>query len=122
MTDGAGTRVPGPATNPHTHTHTNTNTNTRPESEPMATIQIYTAASCGYCMAAKGLLARKGYTDIEEIRVDLSPARRDEMIERSRRRTVPQIFINGQHVGGHDDMVALDRAGKLDPLLAGVTP
>ncbi len=87
----------------------------------MPTIQIYTTAHCGYCVAAKGLLARKGFTDIEEVRVDLAPDRRDEMIARTRRRTVPQIFINGQHVGGHDDMVALDRAGKLDPLLAGAS-
>jgi glutaredoxin 3 len=96
--------------------------NPYPEFEPMPTIQMYTTASCGYCVAAKSLLARKGYTEIEEIRIDLSPERRDEMIERTRRRTVPQIFINGQHVGGHDDMVALNRAGKLDPLLAGVAP
>jgi glutaredoxin 3 len=100
---------------------TNTN-NQQPELESMATIQMYTTASCGYCVAAKSLLARKGYTEIEEIRVDLSPERRAEMIERTRQRTVPQIFINGQHVGGHDDMVALNRAGKLDPLLAGVAP
>lgn len=85
----------------------------------MATIQMYTTAVCPYCIAAKGLLARKGFTTIEEIRVDQNPALRDEMITRTRLRTVPQIFINGQHVGGHDDMVALDRAGKLDPLLAG---
>jgi glutaredoxin 3 len=83
---------------------------------------MYTSASCGYCMAAKGLLARKGYTEIDEVRVDLLPGRRDEMIERTRRRTVPQIFINGVHVGGHDDMLALDRAGKLDQLLAGAAP
>lgn len=88
----------------------------------MATIQMYTTAICPYCMAAKGLLARKGHTAIEEIRVDLNPAQRDEMIQRTQRRTVPQIFINGVHVGGHDDMVALDRAGKLDPLLQGETP
>jgi glutaredoxin 3 len=88
----------------------------------MPTIQMYTSASCGYCMAAKGLLARKGYTEIDEVRVDLLPGRRDEMIERTRRRTVPQIFINGVHVGGHDDMLALDRAGKLDQLLAGAAP
>ncbi|HWS27033.1 MAG TPA: glutaredoxin 3 [Xanthomonadales bacterium] len=88
----------------------------------MATIQMYTTAVCPYCIAAKGLLARKGFTSIDEIRVDLNPALRDEMIARTRLRTVPQIFINGQHVGGHDDMVALDRAGKLDPLLQGAAP
>ncbi len=88
----------------------------------MAKIQMYTTAVCPYCIAAKGLLSRKGFTEIEEIRVDQNPALRDEMIARTRLRTVPQIFINGQHVGGHDDMVALDRAGKLDPLLKGATP
>lgn len=87
----------------------------------MATIQMYTTAVCPYCIAAKGLLARKGYSAIEEIRVDLNPSLRDEMIARTRLRTVPQIFINGHHVGGHDEMVALDRAGKLDALLTGAT-
>ncbi len=84
----------------------------------MAEIVMYTTAVCPYCIAAKGLLARKGFVSITEIRVDQLPERRAEMMERTQRRTVPQIFINGQHVGGHDDMVALDRAGKLDPLLA----
>lgn len=84
----------------------------------MAEIVMYTTAVCPYCIAAKGLLARKGFVSITEIRVDQAPERRAEMMERTQRRTVPQIFINGQHVGGHDDMVALDRAGKLDPLLA----
>lgn len=88
----------------------------------MALVQIYTTAVCPYCVAAKGVLTRKGISDIEEIRIDLDLARRDEMLSRSRRRTVPQIFINGHHVGGHDDLVALDRAGKLDPLLAGEAP
>lgn len=86
----------------------------------MPKIQIYTTAACGYCTAAKGYLTRKGATAIEEIRVDLDPLLRDEMLARAQRRTVPQIFIDGQHVGGFDDMVALDRAGKLAPLLAGV--
>ena len=85
----------------------------------MAKIEMYTTAICPYCVAAKGLLSRKGAKQIEEIRVDLSPQRREEMLTRSQRRTVPQIFINGEHVGGHDDLVALDRAGKLDPMLAG---
>ncbi len=84
----------------------------------MANIQMYTTAVCPYCTAAKGVLARKGFTAIEEIRVDVDPTRRVEMMERTQRRTVPQIFINGTFVGGHDDLVALDRAGKLDPLLA----
>ncbi|GMU44393.1 MAG: glutaredoxin 3 [Xanthomonadales bacterium] len=85
----------------------------------MATIQIYTSAHCGYCAAAKDLLARRGHAEVEEIRIDLDPARRDEMIARTQRRTVPQIYINGQHVGGYDDLAALDRAGKLLPLLVG---
>jgi glutaredoxin 3 len=85
----------------------------------MAEIVMYTTAVCPYCNAAKSLLARKGQSQIQEIRVDQQPELRDEMIQRTQRRTVPQIFINGTHVGGHDDMVALDRAGKLDPLLAG---
>ncbi len=84
----------------------------------MAEIVMYTTAVCPYCNAAKSLLARKGHTAITEVRVDAQPELRDEMIQRSQRRTVPQIFINGTHVGGHDDMVALDRAGKLDQLLA----
>ena len=85
----------------------------------MAKIEMYTTAVCPYCVAAKGLLTRKGVSHVEEIRVDLSPDRRDEMMSRSKRRTVPQIFIDGVHVGGHDELVALDRAGKLDPMLAG---
>lgn len=84
----------------------------------MAKIEMYTTAVCPYCVAAKGLLVRKGVTAIEELRVDLSPQLRDTMMSRSKRRTVPQIFINDIHVGGHDDLVALDRAGKLDPMLA----
>lgn len=88
-------------------------------SDTMARIQIYTTASCAYCGAAKGFLARRGHTAIEEIRIDLDPSLREEMVARTRRRTVPQIFINGQHVGGYDDLTALDRAGKLQPLLEG---
>jgi glutaredoxin 3 len=88
----------------------------------MADIVMYTTAICPYCVAAKGLLARKGFVGITEIRVDQQPERRVEMMQKTSRRTVPQIFINGVHVGGHDDMVALDRAGKLDPLLADTRP
>jgi glutaredoxin 3 len=81
-------------------------------------IEMYITAICPYCIAAKAVLERKGYTVINTIRVDTDPAKREEMIQRSQgRRTVPQIFINGHHVGGHDDMVALDREGKLMPLL-----
>lgn len=83
----------------------------------MSKVQMYTTAICPYCIAAKNVLKRKG-AEIEEIRIDLDNAKRDEMLTRSKRRTVPQIFIGDTHVGGHDDMVALDRAGKLDALLA----
>ncbi|MFO1493915.1 MAG: glutaredoxin 3 [Lysobacterales bacterium] len=85
----------------------------------MAEIIMYTTAICPYCTAAKQFLARKGHTTITEIRVDERPELREEMMQRTQRRTVPQIYVNGTHVGGHDDMVALDRAGKLDALLAG---
>lgn len=84
----------------------------------MAEIIMYTTAICPYCTAAKNLLARKGHREIQEIRVDERPELREEMMQRTQRRTVPQIYINGTHVGGHDDLVALDRAGGLDPLLA----
>ena len=86
----------------------------------MSNVEMYATAICPYCIAAKGALERKGVKDIKVIRIDLDPMARDQMVQRSGgRRTVPQIFIGGTHVGGHDDMVALDRAGKLDPLLAG---
>ena len=85
----------------------------------MPRIVMYTTAVCPYCNAAKSLLARKGHAIDEEVRIDLDPARREEMMTRTQRRTVPQIYIGDVHVGGHDDLVALDRAGKLDPLLAG---
>ncbi len=81
-------------------------------------VLMYTTGVCPYCVRAKQLLQRKGVAQIEEVRVDLDPARRDEMIGRSGRRTVPQIFIGDTHVGGCDDLYDLDRAGKLDPLLA----
>jgi len=85
----------------------------------MARIEIYSTAICPYCVAAKNFLSAKGQEYVE-IRIDQDPARRDEMLARSNmRRTVPQIFIDGAHVGGYDDMVALERAGKLAPLLAG---
>lgn len=84
----------------------------------MAKVLMYSTEVCPYCVAAKGLLARKGITEIEEIKIDVDPARREEMMARTGRRTVPQIYIGETHVGGHDDLVALDRAGKLEPLLA----
>lgn len=80
---------------------------------------MYATAVCPYCVRAEGLLQRKGVTDIDKIRVDLDPQRRVEMMERTGRRTVPQIYVGDYHVGGFDDLAALDRAGKLDPLLRG---
>lgn len=84
----------------------------------MARVLMYTSATCPYCTAAERLLAKKGVAAIEKVRIDLEPARKDEMIERTGRRTVPQIFIGERHVGGFDDLAALDRAGGLEPLLA----
>ncbi len=85
----------------------------------MQRVEIYTTPTCPYCAAAKRLLARKG-APYEETDVSREPALREAMTERARgRRTVPQIFIGGQHVGGSDDLHALDHAGKLDALLAG---
>lgn len=81
-------------------------------------IVMYTTEVCPYCVRAKQLLQQKGVQGIEEIRVDLLPERQGEMVARSGRRTVPQIFIGDTHVGGCDDLYALDREGKLDPLLA----
>ena len=77
---------------------------------------MYTTAVCPYCQMAERLLTSKG-VEIEKVRVDLDPARRMEMMEKTGRRTVPQIYIGATHVGGYDDLAALDRAGKLDPLL-----
>jgi glutaredoxin 3 len=84
----------------------------------MATIVMYTTGSCPYCVMAEKLLRGKGVTQLEKVRVDLEPERRDEMMQRTGRRTVPQIYIGERHVGGFDDLAALDRAGQLDPLLA----
>lgn len=81
-------------------------------------IEMYTTEVCPYCVRAKQLLKQKGVAEIDEIRVDLHPKRRDEMIARTGLRSVPQIYIGETHVGGCDDLYALDRAGKLDPLLA----
>jgi glutaredoxin 3 len=85
----------------------------------MPEITLYTTAACPYCVAAKNFLKSRG-ASYSEVRVDLDPAAQARMIERSKRRSVPQIFIDGTHVGGYDDMVALDRAGGLMPLLQGV--
>ncbi|MBX3476794.1 MAG: glutaredoxin 3 [Brevundimonas sp.] len=84
----------------------------------MADVVIYTKPGCPYCYAALGLLARKG-VDFTEIVASTDPEKKAEMVQRSGgRATFPQIFINGEHIGGSDDMHALDRAGKLDALLA----
>lgn len=82
-------------------------------------VRMYTTEVCPYCVRAKRLLNARGVSEIEEIRVDLDPERRDEMMQKTGRRTVPQIFIGETHVGGCDDLHALDAAGKLLPLLAG---
>jgi len=81
-------------------------------------IEMYSTSWCGYCVRARALLQRKG-AEFVEISIERHPERRDEMIERSGRRTVPQIFIGGRHIGGSDELHELDRAGGLDPLLAG---
>lgn len=84
----------------------------------MAKIEIYTSPLCGYCHAAKRMLKGKG-ASFSEINVAADAKRRQEMMTRANgRHTVPQIFISGKHIGGYDDMAALDRTGKLDPLLA----
>jgi glutaredoxin 3 len=82
----------------------------------VAKVLMYLTAACPFCQSADRLLQQKG-AEVERIRVDLEPARRAEMQQRSGRRTVPQIWIGERHVGGCDDLYALDRAGKLDPLL-----
>ncbi|MEX2240242.1 MAG: glutaredoxin 3 [Burkholderiales bacterium] len=78
---------------------------------------MYVTAGCPYCQAAARLLAQKGVGDVETVRVDLEPQRRDEMQARSGQRTVPQIWIGAHHVGGCDELYALERAGELDALL-----
>lgn len=82
-----------------------------------APVLMYTTAICPYCIRAKQLLSARGVKVIEEVRVDLDPVRRDEMTAKTQRRTVPQIFIGNTHVGGCDDLYALDAAGRLMPLL-----
>lgn len=84
----------------------------------MPHVLMYSTAVCPYCIRAERLLNQKGITDIEKIRVDLDPTKRDEMMAKTQRRTVPQIFIDDRHIGGFDDLAALDHAGELDPLLA----
>ena len=84
----------------------------------MARVLMYSTAVCPFCLMAERLLKSKGVAEIEKIRVDLEPARRAEMMQRTGRRTVPQIYVGDRHVGGYDDLAALDRAGGLDPLLS----
>jgi glutaredoxin 3 len=84
----------------------------------MAKIVMYATGVCPFCLMAERLLKSKGVSEIEKIRVDLEPQRRQEMMERTGRRTVPQIYVGDRHVGGYDDLAAHDRAGGLDPLLA----
>lgn len=79
---------------------------------------MYTTAVCPYCINAERLLTSKGVSAIDKIRVDLQPEQRMAMMEKTGRRTVPQIYIDDKHIGGFDDLRALDLAGELDPLLA----
>jgi glutaredoxin 3 len=85
----------------------------------MNTVRMYTTQVCPYCLRAKALLKQRGVAAIEEIRIDLDPGERDKMVELTGRRTVPQIFIGQTHVGGCDDLIALDQKGGLMPLLQG---
>ncbi|MDO4768775.1 MAG: glutaredoxin 3 [Brachymonas sp.] len=85
----------------------------------MTPVTIYSTGVCPYCTRAKQLLQARGVTQFNEIRIDQDPDARTAMMERTGRRTVPQIFIGEHHVGGHDDLVALDQAGGLMPLLQG---
>ncbi len=85
----------------------------------MQPVKMYTTLVCPFCQRAKMLLKQRGVDQIEEVRVDLNPAERDTMIQITGRRTVPQIFIGDTHVGGCDDLIALDQKGGLVPLLQG---
>jgi glutaredoxin 3 len=84
----------------------------------MATVVMYTTAVCPYCIRAEQLLKKKGVAEIEKIRVDLQPEQRVTMMEKTGRRTVPQIYINGEHVGGYDELAELNHEGKLDRMLS----
>jgi glutaredoxin 3 len=83
-----------------------------------AHVKMYSTAVCPYCIRAEALLKQRGVTEIEKVRIDIDTEERERMIEITGRRTVPQIFIGTTHVGGFDDLAALDRAGGLTPLLA----
>ena len=84
----------------------------------MVKIRMYSTAVCPFCLRAEMLLGSKGVTEIEKIRVDLDPRQREEMMNKTGRRTVPQIYIGDTHVGGFEELAALEHAGKLDSLLA----
>lgn len=81
-------------------------------------VLMFSTAVCPYCVRAEQLLRARGVHDIEKVRIDLDPGRRQEMMEKTGRRTVPQIYIGERHIGGCDDLIALDQAGELLPLLA----
>ncbi|TAK90534.1 MAG: glutaredoxin 3 [Burkholderiaceae bacterium] len=83
----------------------------------MAAVRMYSTAVCPFCIQAERLLRSRGVAEIEKIRVDLDPVRREEMMRITGRRTVPQIYIGDTHVGGFDELAALDKTGKLQPLL-----
>ena len=85
-------------------------------------ITMYSTGVCPFCQRAERLLRAKGVTEIDKIRVDLEPERRVEMMEKTGRRTVPQIYIGETHIGGFEELAALDRAGRLDGLLRGEPP
>jgi len=93
----------------------NTDNHSRAATAP---VMMYATGVCPYCVQAERLLRAKGVSEIAKVRVDLEPARRAEMMAKTGRRTVPQIYIGDTHVGGYDDLVALEHAGKLAPLLA----
>ena len=84
----------------------------------MSPVKMYTTQVCPFCQRAKALLRQRGVTQIDEVRIDLDPAERESMVRITGRRTVPQIFIGDTHVGGCDDLIALDQRGGLVPLLA----
>jgi len=84
-------------------------------------VLMYSTAVCPFCVRAEQLLRARGVAEIEKVRVDLDPERRVEMMEKTARRTVPQIYIGDTHVGGCDELIALDHAGKLLPMLSGDT-
>ena len=84
----------------------------------MAKVLMYSTAVCPYCVRAEQLLLRKGVKDIEKVRVDLNPELREEMMQKTGRRSVPQIYIGTTHIGGFDELFSLDQQGGLDPLLA----